>query len=275
MDMSKLKMPALLISLAALAVIGGTAAFLTSNDLAANQFTVGKVDLKIEEKFDKEKTLSAGEKIQKQPWVKNTGTVDQLFFVELYVPCMEVTFLDTDGQRIAPDGTTPPLTAADYRRMGEIFDLIAEGDPEKAYLTTPDASLLQTCELSYNTGTTADAGWIYLDQTQTAVTFKNKAGFQDGTYNAYLFGYSGAVGAGHKTIPLFDELRLRSFIDAEVDTEALAQVSVVAYTLQADELDVSGLTGNGKTILYTDDDLNKIFTICENKAATAQGGVSP
>ncbi|MCR4646068.1 MAG: SipW-dependent-type signal peptide-containing protein [Oscillospiraceae bacterium] len=271
MDKSKLKTSALLISLAALAVIGGTAAFLTSSDMAANQFTVGKVDLKIEEKFDDEKTLAAGEKIQKQPWVKNTGTVDQLFFVELYVPCMEVTFLDTNGQRIAPEGTTPQ-NAAEYRQMGEIFDLIAEGDPEKAYLTSPDASLLQNYELSYNTGTASDAGWIYLEQTQTAVTFQSKSGFQDGTYNAYLFGYSGTVGAGHKTIPLFDELRLRSFIDAEADPEALSQVSVVAYTLQADELDVSGLTGNGKTALYTNDDLRKIFTICHNKAETAQGG---
>ena len=279
MELSKYKKPALIASFAVLAIIGSTAAFLTSNDAADNTFTVAEVDLDIEENFDENKTLSAGEIIQKQPWIKNTGNVYELFFAEVYVPCMETTLLDSAGQRIPPanfSGT--PSTAADYRQTAEIFNLLAEGTPAKTYITEPvtTAGVTQNLEFSYNTGTAGAAGWYYMQQTQNKVVFHNKQGFQDGTYNAYLFGYSTAVAPGKKTIPIFDHLQLRSMIYAEIDSDSIGQVTITGYTIQANELNLTGLTGSGSASSpYTVTDLEKIYRVYENKATTAQGGVSP
>ncbi|MCR5109954.1 MAG: hypothetical protein K6B38_03475 [Ruminococcus sp.] len=279
MELSKMKKPAFIVSLALLAIIGSSAAFLTSHDYADNTFYVAKVDLTIEENFDENKTLSAGEMIQKQPWVKNTGNVDQLFFVEVYVPCMETTLLDSAGQRITPSGFGgTPQTADDYRQTTEIFNLLADGTPTKAYITKPTVNndVTQNLEFSYNKGSTTASGWYYMRQTQNQVIFHNKQGFQDGTYNAYLFGYNTAVVAGKNTIPIFDNLQLRSMIDAEIDSELISQVTITAYTIQANELNITGLTGDGTvTTPYTESDLEHIYQVYENKAITAQGGVSP
>ena len=279
MELSKMKKPAFIVSLALLAIIGSSAAFLTSHDYADNTFYVAKVDLTIEENFDENKTLSAGEMIQKQPWVKNTGNVDQLFFVEVYVPCMETTLLDSAGQRITPSGFGgTPQTADDYRQTTEIFNLLADGTPTKAYITKPTVNndVTQNLEFSYNKGSTTASGWYYMRQTQNQVIFHNKQGFQDGTYNAYLFGYNTAVVAGKNTIPIFDNLQLRSMIDAEIDSELITQVTITAYTIQANEFNITGLTGDGTvTTPYTESDLEHIYQVYENKAITAQGGVSP
>ena len=279
MELSKMKKPAFIVSLALLAIIGSSAAFLTSHDYADNTFYVAKVDLTIEENFDENKTLSAGEMIQKQPWVKNTGNVDQLFFVEVYVPCMETTLLDSAGQRITPSGFGgTPQTADDYRQTTELFNLLADGTPTKAYITKPTVNndVTQNLEFSYNKGSTTASGWYYMRQTQNQVIFHNKQGFQDGTYNAYLFGYNTAVVAGKNTIPIFDNLQLRSMIDAEIDSELISQVTITAYTIQANELNITGLTGDGTvTTPYTESDLEHIYQVYENKAITAQGGVSP
>ena len=278
MELSEFKKPALIASLAVLALIGSSAAFLTSRDYADNTFNIAKVELEIEENFDENKTLSAGEKIQKQPWIKNTGNVAQLFFAEVYVPCMETTLLDSNGQRIAPDGNASPQTAADYRQTAEIFNLLADGDPQKAYITQPTVSegVTQNLEFSYNQGTSDAAGWCFLMKTQTEVEFRNKQGFQDGTYNAYLFGYNTAVAAGKKTIPIFDNLQLRSMIDAEIDGGSVGQVMITACTIQADELGLSGLSGAGTADSpYTTGDLNRIYQIYQNKTVAVQGGGSP
>ena len=189
MKFERIKKPALIVSVVLLAMIGSTVAFLTSKDSADNSFRIAKVDLEIKEDFKADKPLSAGEKITKRPWIKNTGNVDQLFFVEIYVPCMEATFLDSKGNRIAPSGTTP-ASAEEYKQTNEIFNLIADGTEEypKAYITGP-ASLandaIQNFELSYHEGSSGKLGWHYIKQTQSGVVFNNEPGFQDGTYNAY------------------------------------------------------------------------------------------
>ena len=96
MEQSNFKKTLSIVSLAVLVLIGSTTAFLTSTDTVNNWFKVAEVNLDIEEKFDEDEKLSAGQIITKQPWVKNTGTVNEIFFVEVSVPCMEATFLDSN-----------------------------------------------------------------------------------------------------------------------------------------------------------------------------------
>lgn len=266
MERARKQKIALVGSLCVLTLIAGVTAFLTSTDAAANLFHIAEVDLKIEEEFEEDSKLSAGQTITKQPWVTNTGNVEQLFFVEVSVPCMEATFLTTDGQRIVPDGVTP-ASAADYRQTQEIFDLLADGVPSKGFITAPvtvSEGVEQRWEVSYNEGTTAAPGWIYLEQTETRVEKGRDQGMQDALYDTYLLGYSGWVSPGAKTIPIFDRLRLRSIVDADIDDETLGQVQINAYTIQAKELRLE-VTGDGKDTLYTREELQKIWQILENK----------
>ena len=54
MKRSDLKKTALAAAIGVLVLVGATAAFLTSSDIAYNLFTVAKVDLDVEEEFDKD-----------------------------------------------------------------------------------------------------------------------------------------------------------------------------------------------------------------------------
>lgn len=263
----KLKKPALIASLCALTLIGSAAAFLTSRDLVYNTFSIAAVDLEIEETFDEDQTLSAGQIIQKQPRIKNTGTVSQLFFAEVSVPCMEATFLDSAGQRIAPDGVTP-VKAEEYLQTAQIYNLLADATPSRLYITEPvtDGDVTKNWEFSYNAAAADAPGWIYLSQREHQQTYTKVQGMQDGVYDTYLFGYSAWVTPGQATVPLFDRLQLRSIIDAEIADGTLGQVQIRAYTIQADELELSGLTGSGTAASpYTQDDLNRICTVLRNK----------
>lgn len=261
---------AVIASICALAVIGSVAAFLTSTDIAYNMFTVGKVDLDIEENFDEDEKLAAGQIITKQPWVKNTGTVKELFFVEVSVPCMNATFLTSDGQRITPDGVT--VTAADdYLQTQEIYNLLANGTPSKGFIAEPvtTSGITKNWEFSYNANTGTSAGWVYLTQTETQKTYTKVQGMQDGIYDTYLLGYSAWVSPNKTTIPIFDKLQLRSIIDADIDSGKIGQVQINAYTIQADDLNITGLTGNGTASApYTQSDLNSIYAIITNKQTT-------
>ncbi|MBR1384926.1 MAG: hypothetical protein IJ555_14140 [Ruminococcus sp.] len=265
MDRSKFKKLAVISSLCVLVLIGAAAAFLTSTDIADNWFTVAKVDLDIEENFDEDEKLSAGQIITKQPWVRNTGTVNELFFVEIYVPCMEATFLDSAGQRILPDGkNAATATAADYLQTCEIFNLLAAQN--KAYIVQPETvdGVTKNWEISYNQSTGAAPGWVFLeDEGETQVT--KVQGMMDGTYHKYLLGYSAWVEPDAVTVPIFDQLQLRSIIDADIESGTIGQVQLNAYTIQADELSLSGLTGNGASQQYTKTDLKIIYKIIENK----------
>ena len=273
MKQSKIKKIALIISICALTVIGTVTAFLTSTDTVNNLFRIAKVDLKIEEKFDEKQKLSAGQIITKQPWVKNTGTVNELFFVEISVPCMEASFLTSDGQRIIPDSVTlsnPPKTH-EYLQTQEIYNLIAAGTPSKDYITQPVTvnNITKNWELSYNKSSNNSEGWVYLSQTESQKEYKKVQGMQDGIYNTYLLGYSAWVAPDKVTVPIFDKLQLRSIIDADIENNTIGQVQLNAYTIQADELNLSGLTGNGSDIQYTKADLKKIYKIISNKHTTA------
>ena len=269
MNRSGIKKTALIASICALTLIGGAAAFLTSSDFADNLFTVAKVDLELKEKFDDEETLTAGQIITKEPWVKNTGTVNELFFVEVSVPYMNAAFLNSDGSRIVPDGTVP-TKSSDYLQSLEIFNLLAKGEPSKGYIVEPNAQV--NWEISYNQADADAAGWIYLppdDPASLKHTYDGSTGMFAGDYNTYLLGYSTWVEPGHSTIPVFDQLQLRNIIDASIADGTIGQVQINAYTVQADALDLPGLTGDGSAAHpYQAADLAKIYRIVQNKQTT-------
>ena len=86
-----------------LATIGGISAYLTDYDKTVNQFTVGKVDIQLEEpgwKPEEHTKIEPGKDIQKDPQIKNTGVNDAFVYLEVTVPMADVIAADQEGNRL-------------------------------------------------------------------------------------------------------------------------------------------------------------------------------
>lgn len=88
---------------AGIVVLGGTTAYLTDYDSAVNEFTVGKVEIDLQEpnwEPDENVDIEPSEDIAKDPQIKNTGVNDCFAYLEVSVPMAEVTTADKEGNRI-------------------------------------------------------------------------------------------------------------------------------------------------------------------------------
>lgn len=90
------------LSLAATITIGGTVAYLTDQDAADNKFTVGKVEVELKEpswEEEEHQDLQAGESVEKDPHITNTGVNDAYVYLEVQVPMETVITAAEDGTR--------------------------------------------------------------------------------------------------------------------------------------------------------------------------------
>lgn len=86
-----------------LAVLGGVSAYLTDYDKADNQFTVGKVEIELEEpgwKQEEHTKIEPGKEIEKDPQIQNTGVNDAFVYMEVTVPMADVMAADEEGNRL-------------------------------------------------------------------------------------------------------------------------------------------------------------------------------
>ena len=98
-----MKKAALLLGVLCLASIGGVSAYLTDYDKADNQFTVGKVEIELQEpEWDPEEhtKIELGKEIPKDPQIINTGVNDAFVYLEVSVPMADVIAADQDGNRL-------------------------------------------------------------------------------------------------------------------------------------------------------------------------------
>ena len=89
--------------IAALAA-GGTAAYLTDFETNTNSFTVGKVDIELDEpgwKPEENTKIVPTQVIKKDPYVKNVGVNEAFVYLEVSVPVSEVITAAQDGTRNA------------------------------------------------------------------------------------------------------------------------------------------------------------------------------
>lgn len=91
----------LAVAVAALAA-GGTAAYLTDFETATNSFTVGKVDIDLDEPNwnpDDNTKLVPTQVIKKDPFIKNLGANEAFVYLEVSIPVREVITAAQDGTR--------------------------------------------------------------------------------------------------------------------------------------------------------------------------------
>lgn len=92
-------------ALAAVMLIGGISAYFTSTDNAENTWTVGNVEIDLQEPgYDQFNEIEAenmtpNEVIHKDPQVKNTGANDAYVFVKVAIPKANVTVASQDGHK--------------------------------------------------------------------------------------------------------------------------------------------------------------------------------
>ena len=92
---------AMLVALAA----GGTAAYLTDFETATNSFTVGKVDIELDEpnwKPDDNTKIVPTQVIKKDPFIKNRGINEAFVYLEVSVPVRNVITAAQDGNTGMP-----------------------------------------------------------------------------------------------------------------------------------------------------------------------------
>ncbi|MEE5993744.1 MAG: hypothetical protein V3G42_10950 [Oscillospiraceae bacterium] len=90
-------------------------------------------------------------------------------------------------------------------------------------------------------------------------------------WDEYVFGYNKKLAAGDKTITLFDEVQLKSFIDGKVKDDFT--IGVYGYGIQAKNLKTTPMVEITKDT-FTKEELTAIYTIVKNKSNAKGGGSS-
>lgn len=183
--------------------VGGTFAYLTDNEQATNEFTVGEVKIDLTEpNFPGNGEISKmvpNEVIKKDPTVTNTGTNDALVFVEFDVPMEDVILAKADGTRLE-------------HGYHELFDFAKTGG-------------------DYDS---ANDGWIQLSATKD-----NEA---NPTKMTYVYGYNAKLAPDQTTKPVFDTVRFANLVEGQAEHDTL-KIDVRAYAIQSEyiaDVDTSG-----------------------------------
>ena len=191
--------------------IGGTMAYLTDAEKTANTFTVGKVQVDLEEPnypgndSNTVKNLVPNQVVAKDPQVENTGNNASIDFLSVSIPMKKVVLAADDGTK---------KTAA----MTELF---------------------QTKSGTGNFGAgNVNSKWVLVDT-------KYYAGDADKTGSATpsdtttkvirVYGYNAKLAAGTKSATLFDSVKLVNLVEGQADTST-QNIDVKAYAIQATDI---------------------------------------
>ena len=214
----------LVVALAVTAVVGGTLAYFTDTDDATNTFTVGNVNIDLQEEFDPQNAVlrpgsQSTNKIEKKVWIENTGTEDAYVWYEWYIP----SALDS------VDGSTGTNNVLHVNSNGSTWDKYRENNKywpegqkealplEKTWDHDPEA------ELGLQVG---PEGFIRTEEI-------------DGVeYNVYLVLYHGVLAPEAETTVAMNG----AYLDSKVDN-AFDENGNVYYTINGDKIDYDFTNG--------------------------------
>lgn len=101
------------IMLAATLSIGGTLAYLTDVDTKVNTFTMGEVDIEVEEEFEDGVELNPGAEVNKDAQITNVGENPAWVWMTVAVPSEAAGYIDLVWNGVTPDYTTENVTGDD------------------------------------------------------------------------------------------------------------------------------------------------------------------
>lgn len=194
-------------AMAAMMTVGGVMAYFTDTDEKVNSFTVGRVEIELQEPEwekkpdedgdgvpDEAENMVPMQTVSKDPKVKNTGDNDAYIFLTVEKPCREVITVNADGTR-----NPSTLTELYHYEM--------------------------------------DENWICLGSCPVT----DEAGKQ--TAKKYLYAYAAengectAVSPGSTTVSLFREITFANLMEGQgVENQTFA-MPIRAYGIQTTDLD--------------------------------------
>ena len=222
--------------------------FLVDKDEATNSIHIGNVALAVTEaNYTDNQIVVAGSKLTKDPVVSNTGSLPEYVFIRVAVPKDEVVILNEHGEANEGGKKYTP------KKYAELFRIDAT-QTGASYTAVPDTTTPTYVDFKYNKYASASsAGWLYLETQDATVGGKH--------YNYHYFGYNTALASSASTIPLFNTIQLKSFIEG--DTSGGLSVDVFAYGIQSDNVPFSTAAGT----YLTDAQIGEVWTIVKNKEA--------
>lgn len=252
--------------LAILLASSSVVSYLVDKDQATNPINIGNVALAIQESNfpieESNRIMVPGTKIAKDPVVENTGSLPEYVFLAVTVPKKNVELLYEKQDVLPNDKNEGEKKYTDGPKYVEIFRTFATnttGTPTKiSDYTGIDYTYIDD---EYNKFTTdgSTEGWVYIKTT----VYEN--------YNVHYFGYNKILAgktdnntSGETTIPLFDHIQLKSFIEGQI-TDSSLTVDVKAFGIQSDN--IPDVTPNNTTKIISKEDVGKVFAIIEKKMA--------
>ncbi len=191
-----------LVCVLALTAIGGTLAYFTDTDNAVNEFTIGKVDIQLQENFDKDNAkLMPGIDINKDAAIYvEEGSETAYVWAEWLIPAV----LDST------DGSTGLHNIVHINTKGAYWDKYYNQEKywQGAGLTAP-VDYEQTWDLDADVeipDLIGPEGFIGTEEIDGIV------------YNKYVGLYHGTVEAGGKTTDFMDNVYLDKAVDFDVKT---------------------------------------------------------
>lgn len=183
-------------------------AYLTDSESAANNFTVGKVEIEGSEPAwnpdgGTEEDIVPTESFDKDPQIKNVGKNPAYVYMEVAVPMADVIYANAEGQR-QNGGNAAHI---------ELFEF-----------DTTD-STVQTLTNGIGTSEYKDS-WTQMYKKEI-----------DGRM-VYTFSYNSVLNPEETTAPLFNKVTFANIVEGQLDGQALA-VDVKFYAIQAEN------TGDG------------------------------
>ena len=224
---------------------GGAVAYLTDNEQTTNTFTVGKVQVDLEEPSypgngsDKVKNIVPNQEIDKDPVVENTGKNEAIVYASVSIPVKKLVVAANDGTRQA-------------EAMTQVFQTSANGTDFSDTSVNDKWVLIKT---EYKT-----AGGDLVTKQDGSDEIPDSAVEVVRTY-----GYNTKLGVNKTTESLFDKVKLVNVIEGYVDSTT-QDIEVKTMAIQA-----SNITGENTDDL-TATSLSDIYDVyvAQNKDAASQ-----
>lgn len=207
-------------TLGALALVGCLAAgpmyaYLTDNEQTTNTFTVGKVQIDLEEPHypgngaGEVTNIVPNQEIAKDPQVENTGKNSAVVFASVSIPVKNLVVAGANGTRQA-------------EAMTQVFQTSIDNGT------------------NYTSDGTVKNGWVaistkYFDAAGTEVTATGDSIPTDAVKVVRTYGYNTALAAGKTTPTLFDKVKLVNVIEGYIDS-TVQDIEVKTFAIQADHI---------------------------------------
>lgn len=276
--------------LAGVLAVGGTMAYLTNTQSATNTFTVGDVEVGIDEPNfpgtsdddgnkdgipDKKKYPDSDndgipdinedqvpqQETDKDPMVTNKSVSDAIVFMKVTVPVRTFTHVNDDGSRGEKKADELYIF-----KQGQMATQANPNGQEYAFKYAAPAGANTTIAADPVTSHTNhwNENWTELENFEEGQK-------HDKQYRTYVFGYntrlhglksiqdktwSGATASdkvGETTVPLFQKVQLQNFIDSEITPGEIQNITVQTYVIQADNVIAdTGVVSTDKKISKSD-----------------------